>query len=394
MGYFGKAEGPVHVKKENLCYAVDKTEYPGRVNPTPEGIDKFLATFGFSAVLNDNGDIEKLVLKTNYVNPERVWVILNALAYVADEGSYVSFEGENGEHWTWELKDERVYGGPYPDEDEYGEEAEIKAFEDYRYVILKDGTAMLAGYEKSKPDDDFGGLAGLSSLFSVMSKAINDVVMVPDTLDGLPVTAVASKAFFWDRKVYGVALPKTVKMIGDEAFCGCWTLGGFIFPESIRYIGNKAFSSCKAIKKIDIPASACRIGTNVFEQCEALQKVSFEEGINAIPGGMFLSCHSLSEVTIPDSVKCIEKMAFGECTSLSNIILPQGLRRIESGAFLSCTSLESITIPESVTSIGMAAFSIAQGMQLTPNLNIIIKVTAGSYAEQYCKDNSLNYECV
>ena len=53
-------------------------------------------------------------------------------------------------------------------------------------------------------------------------------------------------------------------------------------------------------------------------------------------------------------------------------------------AFAGCTGLTSIEIPDSVTSIGEVAFSGCD--------SLIITVVRGSYAEQYCRENDLEFK--
>ena len=56
---------------------------------------------------------------------------------------------------------------------------------------------------------------------------------------------------------------------------------------------------------------------------------------------------------------------------------------IGEAAFLDCASLSSVTIPAGVTGIGDEAFSGCDSLTAI--------VSRGSYAEQYCMDNHVNY---
>ena len=56
---------------------------------------------------------------------------------------------------------------------------------------------------------------------------------------------------------------------------------------------------------------------------------------------------------------------------------------IGNRAFYRCESLAGVTVPGSVTEIGNEAFGGCDSLTLT--------VPGNSFAEQYCKDNGLNY---
>ena len=61
--------------------------------------------------------------------------------------------------------------------------------------------------------------------------------------------------------------------------------------------------------------------------------------------------------------------------------LPVGLVHIDDDAFQMCTALQRISIPASVTEIGSGALSFG-GEEAAE-----ITTSAGSYAEQWVKDN-------
>lgn len=385
MGFFGSAEGEVHVKKEKISAAMSNTSYNTRGNPSsPQVIEAFLNFYGFSGILDEQGNIERIKLKDEYINPELAWELLNALAQVADEGAYIHFEGEKRKRWDWKLENGKVIGGPFPEDDEYCMLSEVKTFKEFKYSVLADGTAALYGYKKNETKSQS------ASMFAFFAE-MDNFITVPDSFEGLPVTLICANAFLWNREIKDVLLPATVKRIGDGAFCGCWSFLGVSIPQNCTYIGKRAFSACKAMEEVTIPGNIRRIGSNAFEECDVLETVKISPGINSIPDSMFLSCHSLVNVKIPASVVCIEQRAFADCTALKDFILPNHLRRIEAYAFAGCNSMETINIPESVTYIGDHAFSGLQGGLLVPNEKLFVKVAAGSYAEQYCKNNQINF---
>ena len=74
--------------------------------------------------------------------------------------------------------------------------------------------------------------------------------------------------------------------------------------------------------------------------------------------------------------RCIE--------SLTGVTIPASVTALGEGAFFLCSSLTSVTIPASVTEIGEKAFG-----DCSPDLTFTVE--KGSYSEQYCVDNALNY---
>ena len=62
---------------------------------------------------------------------------------------------------------------------------------------------------------------------------------------------------------------------------------------------------------------------------------------------------------------------------------PAGLTSIESDAFTNCQALTSITIPESVKEIGYRVFYFCK--------KLTISCPAGSYIEEYAKENGIPY---
>ncbi|MDB4411574.1 leucine-rich repeat domain-containing protein [bacterium] len=184
-----------------------------------------------------------------------------------------------------------------------------------------------------------------------------------------------------------------VNRIGNSAFFNCEVLTSIIIPDSVTSIEDYAFSSCTALTSIRIPDSITSIGKNAFEHCTSLTSITIPDSVTSIGDYAFYNCNSLTSITIPDSVTSIGLVAFLECSALTTIevsdenvnytdadgvlfndemtllatypagktdsdyTIPEGVTNIGAGAFLYCDNLKSVTLPQSVTNIGGEAFA-------------------------------------
>ena len=128
-------------------------------------------------------------------------------------------------------------------------------------------------------------------------------------------------------------------------------------------------------------------------------------GIKTIETSAFENCSSLNSVVIPESVEVVGEWAFYDCQGLEELRLGSGVQRIEKGAFCNCRSLKSVDVPDSVEIVGKDAFSDCQGLEelrlgtgikeiekdaFDPQVTLV--VDAGSYAEQWCRENQRKYK--
>lgn len=71
-------------------------------------------------------------------------------------------------------------------------------------------------------------------------------VVLPSTVNGYPVTAIADNAFK-NSSVTSVVIPSTVKSIGWFAFYGCLSLTSVTVPASVDMIHYAAFDACPSL---------------------------------------------------------------------------------------------------------------------------------------------------
>ena len=140
-----------------------------------------------------------------------------------------------------------------------------------------------------------------------------DVLIVPATYKGLPVTKIGDYALK-NIQTKKIVLPDTVRNIGCQAFRDT-TAEEIVLPQYAETLGNAAFYGCNSLKKITLP-----------------------EGLKRIENNTFYACLSLREIVIPDSVVEIGYQAFDHCYTLTKITLGKNLESIEY-AFLQCNRL-------------------------------------------------------
>jgi hypothetical protein len=219
-------------------------------------------------------------------------------------------------------------------------------------------------------------------------------VIIPSTLNGLPVTSIGDSAF-WGQALTSVTIPNSVTFIGDWAFGLCLSLTNVTIPNSVTSIGHQAFLFCGRLTSVSLGSGVTSIGYEPFGDCTNLTSITIDAlnpAYSSVEGVLFnktqttlvqyLPGLAAASYTIPNGVTSVEDRAFEFCQSLTNITIPSSVIFIGNGAFSDCGSLRSITIPDGVTMIGDGTF---EGCTSLTNLTIPNRVTSiGDYAFDYC----------
>ena len=172
-------------------------------------------------------------------------------------------------------------------------------------------------------------------------------VVIPVTIEGMPVTTIGESAFSDNNSITSVIIQNGVSSIEDKAFESCGSLESITLPDSLTNIGLRAFSH-SGLTSIVIPGSVAEISEKAFYYCESLTDVVIQDGVSIIGEDAFSDCILLENVTIPDSVTEIIRCAFYDCYILKSIDLPANLEGFTYCVF-GFSGLESITIPASVS---------------------------------------------
>lgn len=104
----------------------------------------------------------------------------------------------------------------------------------------------------------------------------------------------------------------------------------------------------------------------------------------------FQGCENLKELTIPGSLKALGQNLFDGCTSLETVKIEEGVRELSYGMFYNCSNLKDIYIPGTVEKIDNKALN-RKGWYVDPFLEVTIHAPSGSCAEQYAKENEIQF---
>lgn len=98
-----------------------------------------------------------------------------------------------------------------------------------------------------------------------------EILDIPASIAGHPVTAIAPRGFTGTKKITYMELPDTIEYIGDRAFADCTLLRGIKLPEGLKAMGSEVFDGCKKLEAVTIPLSMTTIGRKCFNSCSSLQ---------------------------------------------------------------------------------------------------------------------------
>ena len=216
-----------------------------------------------------------------------------------------------------------------------------------------------------------------------------------DVADGC--IAIGKKAFYNIEALESVALPDSVKVLGDFAFSHSG-LETFRAPSSLESIEEKAFYYCKNLRSVELNEGLTVIGDSAFEQ-SALEALHIPASIERIGASMTAATnivHSGPDCTIEideaapslfldgegglyrkeddgvhmvqliyreaveysawPGVEIIDDYAFAYHPTIKRVVFPEGLRRIGASAFRCSGSFAHVEIPDTVEYIGDEAF--------------------------------------
>lgn len=240
-------------------------------------------------------------------------------------------------------------------------------------------------------------------------------VTIPGSTNGLPVTAIATHAFYQKSTLVSLTIPSSVTNYAVYAVDSCPNLLAVYFqgngPGALSGGAPPPFNNIPKVTFYYLPGASGFFATygdypvvkwnpqiltqlNYMTIAGQIQitgysgaggAVAIPSTIDAFPVGSlssnaFLNCSSLTEITLPNTVTGIGARAFANCTNLTSIIIPKSVAG--SGVFSGCSALTNVVIHTNITKIAESEFS---GCTALKSIIIPASITnLGPWAFQNC----------
>ena len=194
---------------------------------------------------------------------------------------------------------------------------------------------------------------------------------IPAEIDGLPVTTIGDKAFFYCSSLTSVSIPDSVTSIGEWAFSGCRGLTSVSIPDSVTSIGNLAFYACSNLTSVNyFPDSVASIGSGAFSYTPWLTAKREENPLVIVNNFLIDGSTCEGEITIPDTVTNITAGIFSnpnltaievsennaDYTSIDGVLFNKD--KTELISYPAGSPRTEYIVPASVTSIKYSAFCL------------------------------------
>ena len=121
---------------------------------------------------------------------------------------------------------------------------------------------------------------GGASLLRYQGKEEN--VVLPDSFDGRPLTALADNAFYDCKKLVSVTIPESVASVGSGCFKNCVSLKSVRLPEKLASLGDYAFALCKELEGVSLPETLTTIGVAGLRNCNKITTIAIPASVTSI----------------------------------------------------------------------------------------------------------------
>ena len=130
---------------------------------------------------------------------------------------------------------------------------------------------------------------------------------------------------------------------------------------------------------LDVPGSVKVIGNDAFCGCDALESATLRKGLKQIGQFAFGWCTSLEKMDVPGTVEVIREVAFFGCASLKHVLIPSTISFYSEDVLENCKNLQAVGIKGNSHTLGLAFLLYKLYPQETCYTQLFGKYTQGPF---------------
>ena len=170
-----------------------------------------------------------------------------------------------------------------------------------------------------------------------------EVLRIPDTYNGKPVTEINTKLLEGSKNLKEVIIPKNIKVFYEGVFYDCPNIETIYYEGTLEEWLNIEMKSFIFDELFIIKNVYMKDSNNEYYK---LQKVNIPESITEVGDFLFAGFSFIEEITFHDNLKRIGKYAFDQCKNITKLIIPNSVEEMQFGSFRFCESLTELTMPQ------------------------------------------------
>lgn len=206
------------------------------------------------------------------------------------------------------------------------------------FVLDADGViALTEEYRGACPSEDRGaefplsvsdrGIGKEGSLYHALPKHI----VIPETVGGKPVKALAPGMFYCNKQVVSIRLPEAVRVIPERFADNAFGLREITGTAQVEHIRRVAFQTC-GLRNASFPALET-VGQSAFSQAFFLTCIDIGDKVTALPNKAFFYNENLASVKGGASVTAVGDQCFAYTERLKMLPFTANLKSIGANAF-------------------------------------------------------------
>ena len=114
-------------------------------------------------------------------------------------------------------------------------------------------------------------------------------------------------------QVQTIVISEGCTRIDGCVFTDCKNVTTVFLPKSLRIIAEDAFRGCNKLKNMELPEKLIGLSEGAFRDCTALEYVELPQNVHTLPKNVFRGCTGMKKLMLPESILRIDKHALAGC---------------------------------------------------------------------------------